>query len=131
MKICKSFFKILPFNKIPVFWCRNYSLSQVNPALQPECSDPFTKVVKADLNRQEAFTFPEVHKHRAFQVAQRSRIHLLMQEMRETWVQSLGSEDPWRRKWQPTPVFLPEKFHGQRSLVGYKLWGHKESYTTE
>ena len=32
---------------------------------------------------------------------------------------------PWRRKWQPTPVFLPGKFHGQRSLVGYSLWGHK------
>ena len=32
---------------------------------------------------------------------------------------------PWRRKWQPTPVFLPEEFHGQRSLAGYSLWGHK------
>ena len=30
---------------------------------------------------------------------------------------------PWRREWQPTPVFLPVKFHGQRSLVGYSLWG--------
>ena len=28
-------------------------------------------------------------------------------------------EDPWRRKWQPTPVFLPGKPHGQKSLVGY------------
>ena len=36
----------------------------------------------------------------------------------------------WRRKWQPTPVFLPEKFHGQRNLVGYSPWGHKESDTT-
>ena len=33
----------------------------------------------------------------------------------------------WRRKWQPTPVFLPGKSHGQRSLVGYSPWGHKES----
>ena len=32
---------------------------------------------------------------------------------------------PWRRKWQPTPVFLPGKFHGQRSLVGYSSWGPK------
>ena len=38
---------------------------------------------------------------------------------------------PWRRKWQPTPVFLPGKPHGQRSLVGYSPWGHKESDTTE
>ena len=35
------------------------------------------------------------------------------------------------RKWQPTPVFLSEKFHGQRSLVRYNPWGHKESNTTE
>ena len=38
---------------------------------------------------------------------------------------------PWRRKWQPTPVLLPEKPHGWRSLVGYSPWGHKESDTTE
>ena len=37
----------------------------------------------------------------------------------------------WRRKWQPTPVFLPRESHGQRSLVGYPLWGHTESNTTE
>ena len=32
---------------------------------------------------------------------------------------------PWRRKWQPTPVFLPGKSYGQRSLVGYSPWGCK------
>ena len=37
---------------------------------------------------------------------------------------------PWR-KWQPTPVFLPGKFHEQRSLVGYSPWGCKELDTTE
>ena len=37
----------------------------------------------------------------------------------------------WRRKWQPTPVLLPGKFQGQRSLVGYSPWGRKESDTTE
>ena len=37
----------------------------------------------------------------------------------------------WRRKWQPAPVFLPGKLRGQRSLVSYSLWGHKESDTTE
>ena len=35
------------------------------------------------------------------------------------------------RKWQPTPVFLPRKCHGQRSLVGYIPWSHKESDVTE
>ena len=37
----------------------------------------------------------------------------------------------WRRKWLPTPVFLPEKSHGQMSLVGYNAKGCKESDTTE
>ena len=37
----------------------------------------------------------------------------------------------WRRKWQPTPVFLPGKSNGQRSLVGYSLWGLKELDMTE
>ena len=38
---------------------------------------------------------------------------------------------PWRRKWQPTPEFLPEKFYGQRSLVGYSPRGRKELDTAE
>ena len=38
---------------------------------------------------------------------------------------------PWRREWLPNPLFLPEKSHGQRSLVGYSSWGHKESDMTD
>ena len=38
---------------------------------------------------------------------------------------------PWRRKWQPPSAFLPEKFHGQKSLAGSSPWGCKESDTTE
>ena len=37
----------------------------------------------------------------------------------------------WRREWQPTPVFSPGKFHGQRSMAGYSPWGRKESDMTE
>ena len=37
----------------------------------------------------------------------------------------------WRRKWQPTPVFLPLESQGQRSLMGCRLWGRTESDTTE
>ena len=51
--------------------------------------------------------------------------------MQEMQVESLGQEDPLERKWRPTPVFLPGKFHGQRSLVGYGPWGCKELDTTE
>ena len=39
--------------------------------------------------------------------------------MRETWVQSQVGKIPWRRAWQPTPLFLSGDSHGQRSLVGY------------
>ena len=42
-----------------------------------------------------------------------------------------GNFLPWRRKWQPTPVVLPGKSHGPRSVVGYSPWGCKESDTTE
>ena len=38
---------------------------------------------------------------------------------------------PWRRKWQPTPVFLPGESNGRKSLVGYSPWGRKESDMTE
>ena len=51
--------------------------------------------------------------------------------MQEIQVLSLGWEIPWRRKWQPTPVFLHGEFHGQRSLAGYSPWDCKESDTTE
>ena len=37
----------------------------------------------------------------------------------------------WRRKWQPTPVFLPGKFHGQRHLAGCSSWGYSKSDTVE
>ena len=53
----------------------------------------------------------------------RLRIHGL-----DPWVVKI----PWRRKWVPTPVFLPGEIHGQLSLEGYSPWGHKESdLTTE
>ena len=45
----------------------------------------------------------------------------------DPWVRKI----PWRRAWQPTPVFLPEESHGQRSLAGYSPWGHKELDATE
>ena len=51
--------------------------------------------------------------------------------IRETGFNSWVGKSPWRRDWLPTPVFLPGKPHGQRSLAGYSTWGHKESDTTE
>ena len=45
----------------------------------------------------------------------------------DSWV----VKTPWRKTWQPTPVFLPGQAHGQRSLAGYSPWGPKESDRTE
>ena len=58
-------------------------------------------------------------------------------ELQETQETQRGEFDPlivkipWKRKWQPTPVFLPGKFHGRGSLGGYSPWGRKELDTTE
>ena len=51
--------------------------------------------------------------------------------MQEMLVPSLGWEDPLEKEMATTPAFLPGKFHGQRSLVGYSSWGCEESDTTE
>ena len=51
--------------------------------------------------------------------------------VQEIQVQSLVWETPWRKAWQPTPVFLPGESHGQRSLAGYSPQCHKELDTTE
>ena len=45
----------------------------------------------------------------------------------DPWVRKI----PWRSAWQPTPVFLPGEFHGQKSLAGYSPCGHRELDTTE
>ena len=51
--------------------------------------------------------------------------------VQESWVQSLGWEDPLENEMEPTPVFLSGECHGQRRLAGYSAWSHKELDTTE
>ena len=53
--------------------------------------------------------------------------------VRHDWATSLSlfTFMHWRRKWQPTPVFLPGESQGWGSLVGFRLWGRTESHTTE
>ena len=51
--------------------------------------------------------------------------------MQKTWFDPWVGKIPWRRNWQPTAVFLPGEFHGQRSLAGYSSWGGKELDTTK
>ena len=50
---------------------------------------------------------------------------------KKRWFDPWLGKVPWRRKWQPTPVSLSGKFHGQRSLADCSLWGRKESRATE
>ena len=56
-----------------------------------------------------------------------------LRRVRHNWATSLSlfTFMHWRRKWQPTPVFLPGEFQGRGSLVGCRLWGCTESDTTE
>ena len=54
-----------------------------------------------------------------------------LRAMQETRVRYLGQQNPWRREWQPTLVFLPGEFYGQRSLAGYNLLSCKELDMTE
>ena len=49
--------------------------------------------------------------------------------VQQTRVPSLGQEYPLEREWLPSPIFLAGEFHGQRSLIGYSPWGHRESDT--
>ena len=51
--------------------------------------------------------------------------------MRKAWVQTLDQEDTLEKGITTTPVLLAGEVHGQRSLVGYSPWGHKESNATE
>ena len=64
--------------------------------------------------------------------AWRAAVHRVMRVGHDwvTWL-SLFTFMHWRRKWQPTPVFLPAESQGRGSLVGCRLWGHTESDTTE
>ena len=51
--------------------------------------------------------------------------------VQKTWIQSLGQEDLLEKGMATHSSILPGEFHGQRSLVGYSPWGHKEPDTTE
>ena len=64
----------------------------------------------------------DLRNKRASPVAQRLKC---LPPMRETGFDPWVGKIPWRRKWQPTPVYLPGESHGRRSLVGYNPRGHK------
>ena len=61
----------------------------------------------------------------------REKTHLPVQETLRCGFGPWVGKIPWSRAWQPIPVFLPGKSHGQRSLAGYSPWSHKELNMTE
>ena len=60
--------------------------------------------------------------HSVYWVSLVTQMVKILPAMQETQIRSLGQEDPQRRKWEPTPVFLPEEFHGQ--TMGSQRVGH-------
>ena len=71
------------------------------------------------------------HKTQSSLVAQMIKICQQSRSHRGPGFDPWVGKTPWRREWQPTPVFLPREFHGQRGLAGYSPWDHKESDMTE
>ena len=64
-------------------------------------------------------------------MVKKKKIHLLMQETQETWVQSLGWEDPLEEEMTTHSSILAWKSPRTENLAGYSPWGHKQSDTTE
>ena len=62
---------------------------------------------------------------------QTSNYKINTQHITYSMINIINTAASWRRKWQPTPVFLPGESQGWQSLVGCRLWGRTESDTTE
>ena len=92
---------------------------------QEACTRPLVETTSLS---EATSVYQEYPQTWAFLVAQRVKN---MPAMQETWIRSLGLEDPLEKEMQPTPVFLLVESHRQRSLVGYSPWGRKESDTTK
>ena len=85
-----------------------------------------------DTQKEKASTYCDDFQRKVYRelflVTQTVKSHLQCRRPRfDPWVGKM----PWRRKWQPTPVFLPGEFHGRGSLVVYGPWGHNELDTAE
>ena len=109
---------------VPIPWCFDYYCFVVLSEVSESYASCFVLFPHDCFGNSGPFMVPLV----ASLVAQMVK-HLTA--IWESWARSLGWKIPWRRKWQPIPVFLPIKSHGQRSLVGCSPWGRQESDTPE
>ena len=83
----------------------------------------FFKVKNSKVGNPSVLSCRRCYKCGAFLVAQWERSGLLCRRQKRCMLDPCVGKIPWSRKWQLTPVFLPGKFHGQRSLVGYTVHG--------
>ena len=113
-------FKDVIYIQISRFWIKQITLKHVGWALSNQLKALGTKI-DVPLRRKKGFPGGADGKEHACQCRRHKRHRF------DPWVGKI----PWRRAWQPTPVFLPGESHGQRSLVGCSPWGRKESDTTE
>ena len=128
--ICLSLFKPFPFN---LHSCLN--LHEKTLCWSQRQSEVLSTTLSSRDAVSSAVLLPETYNFshckcssKASLGAQWYRIH---QRCRRCRFNPCVGKTLWRRKWQATPVFLPGKSHGQKSLAGYCPWGHKESDTTE
>ena len=126
--ICWGVCHLIDIISLNSFGTYNYTITQDLPSwtlLEKPCSCLYSKkqrwtpkVVSFSLVEvEEALTFSRwlSGKESACQSGRHRRWGF------DPWVRKI----PWRRKWQPTPVYLPGKFYGQRRLVGYSPWSHR------
>ena len=99
------------------------SLFLPSPGLTP--NPPILSWCLTLLLNEFSLTYPIFLVARGKESAHQCRIWCRIHGL-DSWVRKI----PWRRKWQPTPAFVPGKSHGRRSLVGYRPWGHEELGTT-
>ena len=103
-------------------------VTQSSPTLRPHGLQPTRLPHPCGFSRQETWSglpFPTPGDLPNPGIEPRCRKHKTRRF--DPWVRKIS----WSRKWHPTPVFLPGKSRGQRSLVGHSPWGHRESDTTE
>ena len=90
----------------------------LSPPFSPDLCNPVPRCCK--LKGEQTFSYFKTQKQIFLRLSEESSLEL-----------ASITHSKWRRKWQPTPVSLPGKFHGWRSLAGCSPQGHKESDTTE
>ena len=107
------------------WWAAICGVAQSQIRLKQRSSRPFSIMLNRN-SKEGHCLFPKLGFLRAPLVAQQYRIHL---QCRRRMFNPRVMKIPWRRKWQPTPVLLPGKLHGQSSLAGYKPMGSQRSQT--